>query len=432
LVKIKILFIILYVFSISYVFCQKEESRQNAQVKISEAETMKNLGDVLYKTGEIEAAVKVYKKSIESIENVISDAAISSQITENFEKIFKELKYIMDNIGIEEEDARNLEEYIIKISSENVRVQTYIKQYSTKRKRPFSNALSRYFKYKNMIEELLQQEGLPRELIYLPIVESMYTTKARSRAGAVGLWQLMPPIARHHGLKVNYWIDERKDPEKSTQAAIKYLKYVYELFDDWHLALSAYNRGHYGIKRDLKYSKAVNFFTLDKRRAIPTETAHFVPKFIAFTILADNYDKYGFKPEIEEYVFDTVILDKPLDLKIAAKCIGTTVEKLRELNPSILVWCTPPNYKDFKFRIPDGTKEVFWKNLTEIKDWNPSRGLVRHKVRWGDCLSKIASKYHTKVSRIKKDNKIKNSNKLRTGRVLNIRPGKKYYLRKKR
>ncbi|MBI4370405.1 MAG: transglycosylase SLT domain-containing protein [Elusimicrobia bacterium] len=322
-------------------------------------------------------------------------------------------------------------QYSIKNDPNNALAQRYIAVYTQTRRDKVLQALERSGRYRAMIEDKLKTNALPIELFYLVMVESEYKLSAYSRASAAGLWQLMPATARKLGLKVNYWIDERFDPEKSTDAAIKYLKDLFEMFDDWHLALAAYNRGEHGIGRDLSFAKAAEFSQLSERNAVPQETEHFVPKFMACTLIGDNPKNYGFHPKYEQpETFDTVALDKPLDLQIAAKCAGTMEDVLRRLNPAIRAWCTPINYPQFPLRLPVGSRGKFLEELAKVKDWNPTRGVIRHKVRPGDALSTIARKYKTTVAALMKDNRIKDPKRLRPGQILDIRPGKEFINKK--
>jgi membrane-bound lytic murein transglycosylase D len=261
------------------------------------------------------------------------------------------------------------------------------------------------------------------------VVESLYNVNDLSRAGALGLWQFMPQSARGFGLKVNYWVDERKDPEKSTDAAMQYLRDLYLMFDDWHLALAAYNRGEFGLGRDMHFSQAVNIKQFKDRKAVPTETEKYVPQFMAVTLIADNAKQYGYNIKFERPLeFDEVAINNVIDLKIVAECAKTSVETIHELNPSIMAWCTPPNYPDFVLKLPKGTKDMFLVNVALVKDLNPSRGFVKYKVKKGDWIEKIANKHHTTVRTIKEDNKqLQGKKYLRIGQILIIRPGKKYF-----
>lgn len=305
-------------------------------------------------------------------------------------------------------------------------VQKYVALYKGPLKERTQAALDRMAFHQEMILKALRAEGLPEELLYLPIVESEYQPFAVSRAGAVGMWQFMPTTARYAGLKVNYWIDERRDPVKSTKAALKVLKSLFEWFDDWSLALAAYNRGMYGIQRDLEFTRSADFSALSKRQGIPKETEHYVPKMMAISFIAQDFKANGFRPPDPRRrpAPDEVVLDKPLDLKVAAAAAKTTEDVIRELNPSVRLWCTPQNETQFVFRVPTGTKERFLEALAQVKDWTPSPGMVKYKVQRGDVLGRIAQRYRTTAAAIQRDNKLTNPNRVRPGQVLVIRPGR--------
>ncbi len=294
-------------------------------------------------------------------------------------------------------------------------------------------ALERSGKYRDMILSILKEYDLPEELLYLPIVESLFNNNCVSRAKAVGMWQIMAHRGQALGLKINYWIDERRDPEKATRAAAKYLQELFFLLDDWHFALSAYNRGEYGLISDLKFSNSSSMVDMKNRNATPKETQNYVPQFIVAVKIAKEPEKYGFNNlKFEEpFVYDTVITDKVIDLKIVAKCAGTTVEKIKELNPALLAWCTPHGYKNFELHIPEGTKEMFYENIVKEKDLNPSPGFIKYKVKKGEYLEKIAKDFKTTVTAIKEDNpKLKKQKYLQPNQILVIRPGRKYYNKK--
>ncbi len=315
--------------------------------------------------------------------------------------------------------------YTVPIDPDDPIVKKYIAVYTGHRRGDIQRAIDRMGRYREMVLKTLKEAGLPRELVYLPIVESEYLNTNTSRAGAVGLWQFMPDTARGFGLKVNYWIDERRDPVKATKAAAAYLKQLNQWFDDWHLALAAYNRGEYGVQRDMQFSRSPDFSKLAQRRALPNETEQYVPQFAACVIIADNASSYGFQiVNAKALEMDEVVLGKPIDLKVAADCAGTTEETLRELNPTLRVWCTPKNDPEFALKIPAGTKDRFMAELAKVKDWTPGTGLVKYKVKRGDNLSTIAQKFRTTVSAIQKDNKIKNSRYIHPGQTLQIRSGR--------
>jgi len=451
--KIPLSFFIAIFFFLPLIFQSVNSSPSPIQEKveslkqiIKEVENLYNQAVIAYEEGKIDLAENLYRQAFKKLAKSDMDAVMNYQLKEEYDNLFGKMdvlleemernsKSILDVSKEELKEAENLEEeeikgsYTIPIDTENSLVEKYIRLYTEgKRKKAIAEALERSGKYREMIFRVLEEYDLPRELIYLPIVESLYKVSAYSRAHAVGLWQLMETPARNLGLVINYWIDERRDPEKSTRAALKFLKDLHAWFNDWHLALAAYNRGQSGIGRDLKFSKSVDFNQLVERKALPKETENFVPKFMACVSIGENYQDYGFPLNFEEPLsYDEVVLDKVIDLEVIAKCVGTTEAKIKKLNPALRAWCTPKNYPNFKLKLPPGTEEKFFINIAKVKDLTPGRGFIRYKVKRGDILGRIARKYYTTVYAIKRDNKIRNINKIRIGQILIIRPGRKYF-----
>jgi membrane-bound lytic murein transglycosylase D len=318
--------------------------------------------------------------------------------------------------------------YTIPMVPDNPLVRKFIAVYTGKYRSSFQNALDKMGLYEDMIKEEIRKMNLPRELIYLPLVESEYKNTARSNAGAVGLWQFVAGTGRKYGLNVNYWVDERRDPVKSTRAALQHLKDLYDWFQDWHLALAAYNRGAQGVGMDLMNTRSTEFLTASERKGFPRETDNYVPKMMAFVLIADNAESYGFRTNthLKPPAAEEVVLEKPLDLGIAAKCAGVSKREIEELNPAVSLWCTPKDQKDFVFKIPAGKKGTFLEALGRVKEWNPSPELIRYRVTRGDYLGRIASKFDTTVQDIMEQNKIRNTRNLRENQILVIRPGRKY------
>jgi len=418
---------------------------------IKDAENLYNQAVMAYEEGNIELAENFYRKALKKLARANLDASVNYQLKEEYDNLFGKLDVVLEEIqgssqsildvtteelketeNLEKEIKEEIKEnYTIPIYSENELVKSYIALYTRgKRREAIAQALENSGRYREMILRVLEEYELPRELVYLPLVESLYKVTAYSRARAVGLWQLMETPARNLGLVINYWIDERKDPEKSTRAALKFLKDLYTWFNDWHLALAAYNRGQGGIGSDLRFSKAVDFDQLVEREALPRETENFVPQFMACVIIGENSQDYGFSLNFEDPLeYEEAVLDKVIDLEVIAQCAGITEAEVRKLNPALQAWCTPKNYPGFKLKLPPGTKEKFLANIVEVKDLTPGRGFVRYRVKKGDILGKIARVYCTTAYAIKRDNDIKNINKIRVGQILLIRPGRKYFLK---
>ena len=371
------------------------------------------------------------------------------KLKEEFDNLFSKLDAILQEAGgddsqylevpddelkkIKEKEAVEVDKkYTIVINPEDEITKKYIALYTGKRRDVFKDALERSGLYREMILSVIKEYKLPEELMYLPVVESLYKINAYSRAGAVGLWQIMPRTGRNLGLKINYWIDERRDPEKSTRAALKYLKELHDWFNDWHLALAAYNRGEVGIGKDLEYSKSTEYKELQDANAIPSETNHFVPKFMACAIIGDNYRDYGFNIDFQKPTeYNEVKIDKAIDLEVIAKCVNTGVDEIKRLNPYLTTWCTPKSPEGFLLKLPPGTTTMFRDNIAQVKDLTPSAGFVNYRVKKGDVLDAIARRYRTTAYAIKRENNLSNANVLKIGQKLRIIPGRKYFSDKK-
>jgi len=277
--------------------------------------------------------------------------------------------------------------------------------------------LERSGRYIRMMSNILREEGLPEDMAWLPLIESGFNPRAYSRSHAAGPWQFIKGTAKRYGLKVDYWVDERRDPVKSTRAAARYLKDLYEMFGSWSLAMAAYNAGEGKIKRALKRTDSHDLWGLLKTRYIRNETKNYVPKFIAARMIAVEPEKFGITDiqYHEDFTFDEVVLKRPVTLDVAARCAGISEQDLKELNPELRRWSTPP-VKEYTLRIPRGTRESFEENLSRV----PTDRRVTMKVytvRNGDSLWTIARRFGVTISDIKEYN--------RMGRRSLIRPGQK-------
>lgn len=405
----------------------RQKSEKSAlRIKVKEAEKLFEKALKSYEKGSVPKAKDNFSAAAVILSSCALEASLYYELKDEYRSIFNKLQCSLSDGSTFYCVAGK--KYSILIDPEDELVKKYIKLYSEGKAKPIiKKALERSGKYRPMIIRTLKEYDLPEELVYLPIVESLYSVNDLSSAGALGLWQIMPSRARALNLKVNYWIDERKDPEKSTRAAAQYLRELYIMFDDWHLALAAYNRGEFGLGRDLKFSKATNIGEMKARNAVPRETQAYVPQFVASTVIGDNPREYGFDINYDKpLAYDKVAVGKIIDLKIAAECAGTTLETIRELNPALKAWCTPHGYPDFELKIPSGTTESFFAKLATVKELNPSSGHIKYKIVKGDYLGKIAKRFDTSVKAIREDNKITNPKALRINQVLIIRPGRKY------
>ncbi len=289
----------------------------------------------------------------------------------------------------------------------------------------FSLWLSRSGKYLDLIKDILKSKDLPEDIAFLPLIESGFNPTAYSIAKAVGPWQFIASTAKRYGLKIDWWRDERRDPVKSTLAAADYLKDLYSMFGSWNLAMAAYNAGEGKILKALNRTKKDDFWDLTSTKYIKKETKEYVPRFVAARMIATNPAEYGFN-EInyhEPFDYDEVVIDHPLDLEVAARCANTTVEVIRELNPELRRWSTPPGESSYALRIPVGKKEEFLRNLSEIpkEKWF---SIEKYRVKKGDTIKKIAQKTGIPVNVILElNNGLKT---LKAGEIVLLPPKDKY------
>ena len=309
----------------------------------------------------------------------------------------------------------------------NEQVQHYIDLFTTRRRGTFTTWLARMGRYRGMIEEQLRAAGLPRELVYLPLIESAYENNASSRASAVGLWQFMAGTARSEGLEVSEYLDERRDPIRSTDAAIRHLSGLYNHFDSWYLAAAAYNSGSTRIGRLLKernYGKGQDEAFWALQDELPRETRDYVPMLLAAAIVGENAEHFGLSVQSEApEQFEVVTVAGATELRAIARAADVTADRIQALNPHYIKGITPPDRRS-EVRIPLGTAEGFAEKLAKIPESERVRGLTSmHIVKSGETLSGIARKYNTTVEAITRVNRIKKPNSLAAGRKLIIPAG---------
>lgn len=288
----------------------------------------------------------------------------------------------------------------------------------TKGVRKFTEgSLSRQTMYQDMIKNKLRERGMPEDLLYLSFVESGFKISAYSRAKAAGLWQFIPGTGRHFGLPIDSWVDMRRHPERSTDAALDYLSALYKEFGDWQLAMAAYNCGEGRIRRllrDKPDSVSVSYWDLP----LPRETMHYVPRILAAMIIGHFPEHYGFNVEVQSTIpFDTVTVEGVLPLENAAQAAGVGVNTIRDLNMELSRWSTPPNAKTYTLRIPEGTRDQFLEAYSKM-DRSKFAVYQQYKVRSRDNLGSIARRFGLSVADIRQSNGLKKKSRLKVGQIL--------------
>jgi len=308
----------------------------------------------------------------------------------------------------------------------NDQVASFISYFSTKGRGTIERALERSGRYRGMIEGIFKKEGIPQDLIYLAQAESGFHPLALSRAGARGMWQFMASRGEGYGLERNWWVDDRQDPELSTEAAAKHLKDLYNEFGDWYLAMAAYNSGPLTVQRAVQRTGYADFWELYKRNALPAETKNYVPIILAMTIMAKNPAQYGLENIVldKPVKTDVVKIDYPVDLRLVSEIVDTPVRQLQELNPSLLRMTTPKN-QEFDLHLPQGTTDKFEQAIAQIPQ--DMRVWWRyHTVEPGETLAEIARKYHTTETAIAEVNNLTHAADLQADStlVIPVSPGR--------
>ena len=281
------------------------------------------------------------------------------------------------------------------------------------------HGLERAGRYDVMIRRVLQEQGVPQDLIYLAQAESAFQPQAVSRSGARGIWQFMPYRGEEYDLQRNYWIDDRSDPEKATRAAAQHLRDLYGMFGDWYLVMAAYNSGPLNVARAIQHTGYADFWELQKRKALPKETQNYVPIIIALALVAKDPAAYGVQvyPDKAQPV-ETIKLDHSIDLHLVADASGADLDDLHSLNPQLLRSVTP-NEPGFQLKLPMGTAKNFEENVQQVPEdkWTVWR---LHTISDGENLSSVARQFRVTVPALESANHLEARASLPAGFLLTV------------
>lgn len=300
-------------------------------------------------------------------------------------------------------------------------INSAVRLFSVDMKDSIQTSLLRSARYRKLIDKALAEQKLPKGLAYLPVIESAYMPTLTSRAGAHGIWQFMPATAREYGLRVDWWVDERADPEHSTRAAAVYLRDLYRMFDDWSLALAAYNCGPGRIRRTLEKAGASSFWELLDAGLLPKETRGYVPTFYATLLIASDPDAYGFRlgetrGETMENDEKRVDVRGPVSLTYIAEAIGVDEDLLKEMNPALRRGVVPPGRASV--RVPSKSAETLLARADTLRDDDAYVKFCSFRMRKGDTVQRLARAIGTKAETILAMNNLDENERLSAGQAI--------------
>ena len=303
----------------------------------------------------------------------------------------------------------------------NDRVLRYVELFQGRLREFLTEGLSRGVQYLPMIQATFRAEGLPLDLAYIPLIESAFKPSALSRTKARGVWQFMHGTALENGLRADWYLDERADPTKATQAAAKYLKTLYGMFEDWHLAMASYNGGPGRVKRALTRSQKIDFWSLSSStRYLPRETRDYVPMILAAVIIAKNPAQYGFNiVPMEPPVTETVTVPPALDLRRVAEWAGVPIDDIQQLNPEFRRWTTPVKKGEYTVKVPAGTADRVREALAAAGP-GQLNAMQMHTVKKGETLATISRKLQVSRADLAEANYLKVTSRVAVGAKLII------------
>lgn len=319
-------------------------------------------------------------------------------------------------------------------------VQGHIRFFNTSIRDRFEQWLLRLNRYRPLVEDIFAEFDLPSDLVHLSLVESGFNPYAYSRAKATGPWQFMKGTGKIYGLRIDHYVDERRDPIKSTIAAARYLRDLYDLFGTWPLAMAAYNAGEGKVQRALNKAQAESFSEISRTKLIRRETKQYVPRIMAATIIARNPNQYGFNQvPVAPHVFEEVVVTRPLHFRAISNVTGIPYSELRLLNPELRRDATPPDDTAYHLKVPVGTSAKILKLIERVPTYKfpPQQTQVRqtrqsrparqgkagspgwYRVQGGDTLEKISRRFSIPIRTLKARNNL-SSSLIRAGDLLNI------------
>jgi membrane-bound lytic murein transglycosylase D len=426
----------------------EQEKADPVPAIIAEAEKAYETGQADYKAGHLDAAKQDFNHAVDVLMQGPVDVKSDDRLQAEFDKITDEINKLEmvafkegDGFAEQQAEPAPIDEanQVTFPSDPNVTAKAeadlkntrsdlplmvndyvagYINYFSTRGRGVFEGAWVRSGRYREMIERIFKEEGIPQDLIYLAQAESGFKPLALSKARARGMWQFMASRGVGYGLRRSWWVDDRQDPEKATRAAARHLKDLYNQFGDWYLAMAAYNSGPGNVQQAVRRTGYADFWELYKRNVLPGETKNYVPIILAMTIMSKNPAQYGLdelQPD-PPLKYEVEKVNYPVDLRLVSECVDVPVEQLVDLNPSLLRRTTPKD-EAYDLHLPVGTKEKYEAAIQTI----PVEKRVAwryYKVQQGDTLAGIARKYRTTEHAIAQANDLQGSDLLKEAKLV--------------
>lgn len=378
----------------------------------------KNLANLLTMSFVVSSCSHI--RSLDSSPRTIASNNSSSPTAIMNEFVATEREKDLQNI-LTEKVSEEKPEFLRPVNNEVV--QMWVKYFSTRGKERFERYMMNGETYRPLIEEILDDYGLPRELYFVGLIESGYYLHAASTASAVGPWQFIKATGLRYGLKVQHGVDERRNIAKATKAAALYFQDLYNIFGSWELALSAYNAGEYGVIRRIRGAQTRDFYELSQMKKLPKETRHYVPKVLAAMEVYNNHQKYGVKhPKINSTFYkdtEVVKIRKSVDINWMAKELGISAQKFKELNPELTASAIPYIPKHgLSLRVPNNKHQQIVAKVQNYKE-RPNDNISSYVVKSGDNLTKISRKFNITINELKSINQM-NRNTVYIGQKLRV------------
>jgi len=401
---------------------QAAEQFEAAIAQLNDLASYPNIEENIDFTDLVQAVIEDYEAYVQNINKLDENSSVFILRERLFEEVDAQRPTVETIVVPKPEPPSTIPNTIIPLTY-NEYVQKNIEFLTTRGRKFMKVSLERTGRWFDLLKRIAKEENMPEEIAHLAIVESGLSNGAFSRARAVGMWQFMQPTGEEYNLDVTYWMDERRDPEKATRAAMRFLRDLHNDLGDWHLALAAYNCGAGNVRRAIRKSGLEKPTFWEIREYLPKETRNYVPGFIATSLISSNRDQFGFPDDSlsfhSPFSYEVVKVSEPVRFTVLARCAGITEDSLKKLNPELVRACTPPTGV-YLLKVYPGQAESFLRRYAALTD-QERRPWTTHSVARGETLASIARRYGVSSAQIAEVNGLSGyKTKLRKGSSLRV------------